>query len=82
MLDVVALLESAGAGTAFDRVDADLAGAVDAFLADDTRRPAIVACMIATPDNGDSDTGEESPADVEPVDDGPEADPPERDSAR
>ncbi|MEN4905036.1 hypothetical protein [Luteimonas sp. TWI1416] len=61
MLDVVALLESAGAGTAFDPVGPEVADAVLAFLADGTSVPAIVACMIMTPDDGQSEPPQDEP---------------------
>ncbi len=61
MLDVVALLESAGAGTAFDRPDADVVDAVQAFLAEGRDVPVIVACMIMTPDDGQSEQTQDEP---------------------
>ena len=61
MLDVVALLESAGAGTAFDRVDVDVADVVQAFLADGREVPTIVACMVMTPDDGQSEPVQDEP---------------------
>ena len=61
MLDVVALLESAGAGTAFDRVDAHLDDAVRACLAGGSEAPKIIACMIMTPDDGQSEPAQDEP---------------------
>jgi len=61
MLDVVALLESAGAGTAFDRVDTDVADAVQALLAESAEVPRVIACMIMTPDDGQSEPAQDEP---------------------
>lgn len=61
MLDVVALLESAGAGTAFDRVDAHVDDAVRACLACGVEAPKIIACMIMTPDDGRSEPAQDEP---------------------
>lgn len=77
MLDVVALLESAGAGTAFDRVDTDVADAVQAFLAESADVPRIVACMIMTPDDGRSEPAQDEP---EQDDDGDGQDGQDRDA--
>lgn len=77
MLDVVALLESAGAGTAFDRVDADVAEAVQAFLADGAEVPRFVACMIMTPDDGQSEPAQDEP---DQDDDGGDQDGQDRDA--
>lgn len=61
MLDVVALLEAAGAGTAFDRLEDEVVEAVQVFLAQDAGVPEIVACMIMTPDDGESEPSQDEP---------------------
>lgn len=60
MLDVVAFLEAAGAGSGFVVDETRLPEPLDLILARDGA-PRIIACMIMTPDDGQSEPAQNNP---------------------